>query len=705
MTSKDIFVIVGKYSGQTYALPSDYSCPKAIAVTLTADGNYISSEVADNLKWNADGSSNSYVFYPNGIKTRYLYCNKQMNYELGVGTQTSPTKFGTRTTSGLNKIVVLKIQTLAGKDVEIKNIKNKTEWCATSSSNTEIGFYKYLPDALQPTTTSFGYKSKKEYTFNAGVLKGFVKPVATAKTYITDNDLTEHIIYSSSNRQIVEVNSETGELTFTNTKFGTAKIEAYLRAGDNYKSSSDYYTVNNIDPRIEDTDFKFGRDGYTVALESSADGIATFSAKGALLNPNGLDVTYSLSPASDDATIDETGGGVSVKKRGTYTVTATGAANETYKEATATCTLKVTNGISVVEKTVCFTPGYIKGQASAGVGVEMSSGPVTVNSLNAELAKTDKYTFYGTTHTISSRIGKIVKIEFYGKDSEHPLTVFDYKGTEGTLAKEDFYACWDGYATKAVFTASSTAYVTQIDVTLEIPPLKTYTIDETKADNLVEDYRNADITIKRSLSADHWNTLCLPFNLSSGEVVKYFGEGTQLREYQGKFSNNTATFVPVYSIEAGKPYIMKPGNNIVEDPTFTGVSMVTTRCDADNNPLPVGDRSVFQMKGIYNQTVLKTDKTELFLGDGNLFYYPVEEDIEARTMDGMRAYFIVPKSTDTKKLRANINGNVTQLTHIFATEESDTTVYNMTGQRVGNSLNSLKRGVYILNRKKKVVVK
>ena len=117
----------------------------------------------------------------------------------------------------------------------------------------------------------------------------------------------------------------------------------------------------------------------------------------------------------------------------------------------------------------------------------------------------------------------------------------------------------------------------------------------------------------------------------------------------------------------------------------------------------MGDNKVFQMKGIYNQTMLKTDKTELFLGDGNLFYYPVEGDIDACTMDGMRAYFIVPKNTDINKLRANIDGSLTPLTHIFATEENNAPVYNMMGQYAGNSLNSLKRGIYIQNGKKVVV--
>lgn len=700
LTSTDIFVIVGTYSSTTYALPNDHnSYPIAKPITLTANGKYISSEVTKNLEWKIKKqSSNSYRFNSNSNNYDWLFFNDKLKKA--------------RLEVAYNN-TIFSIYTKNNTDYLKTTVKNSnynyyinidgTKWCANTSMITGISFYKYIPDALQPTTTSFGYKSKKKYTFNAGVLETFVRPRATAKNDISQKDLTEHIIYSSSNSEIVTVDAKTGELTFTNTKFGTADIRARLIKTDSYKESYDYYTVENIDNRIEDTGFKFGWKSYTVALESAADGIATFNTKTALCNPNNLNVSYSISPATDDATIDETNGVVRVKKRGTYTIIATGAANETYREATATCTLQVTHGISVTERTVSFTPGYNKGHESSRMGVEMSSGNVTVHSLNAELSKSDKYSFYNTKHTISCSIGKIVKIEFYGEDNTHPLTWFNYEGTEGTLTKTALQACWDGYATKVVFTSSSEVYVTKIDVTLEIPPLKTYTIDETKTDNLIENYRNANVTIKRSLSASHWNTLCLPFNLSSDEVKKYFGEGTELREYRNEFSNYIATFVPAYSMKAGTPYIMKPGNDIVENPTFTGVSMVASPLDSNNNPLPVGDSKVFQMKGIYNQTMLKTDKTELFLGDGNLFYYPVEGDIDACTMDGMRAYFIVAKNTDTNKLRANIDGSLTPLTHIFATEGSDAPVYNMMGQYAGNSLNSLKRGIYIQNGKKIVV--
>ena len=261
---------------------------------------------------------------------------------------------------------------------------------------------------------------------------------------------------------------------------------------------------------------------------------------------------------------------------------------------------------------------------------------------------------------------------------------------------------WVGSAKEVVFTNSSQARATNIIVTVEVPKAKNYTLDETKTKNVIETYENANVTLQRTLSKEYWNTFCVPFALDAEQVAQYFGEGTQLRTYEGNCNNNIVYFATVDNIEAGKPYIMKPGNAVVQNPTFEGVSMVATGLDKNGNPQAVGDASTVQMKGIYNQILLKTDKTELFLGDNDLFYYPID-DIDARTIGGLRAYFIVPQGTDIKKLRANLDGTPTSLDTIFDTEESNAPVYNLHGQCVGNSLRALKSGIYIQNGKKVVV--
>lgn len=484
-------------------------------------------------------------------------------------------------------------------------------------------------------------------------------------------------------------------------KVGTTTITAQFGGNDSYKPAEISYTLEVEDPRTTDAAFKFAAESYSEDLAKATDGIVTFNAANVLQNPNNLKVTYTISPKDENVDIDAPTGDVIISKRGTYTITATGAATGTYKETTATCTLKVINS-AVEETSIEFVAGVDKGKNSTSTtGDAVEKGCVMISSNKAALGRDADYRFYNSTHTISTKIGKITKIEFIGNDIDYPLTNLISADNNYTYTGQ-LYGVWVGSAKEVVFTNGKQVRATNIIVTVEVPKAKNYTLDETKTDNVIETYENANVTLQRTISKDYWNTFCVPFALDAEQVAQYFGEGTQLRTYEGNCNNNIVYFATVDNIEAGKPYIMKPGNAVVTNPTFEGVSMVATGLDENGNPQAVGATTTVQMKGIYNQVLLRTDKTELFLGDNDLFYYPIN-NTESRTIGGLRAYFIVPQGTDIKKLRANLDGTPTSLGTIFDTEESNAPVYNLQGQYVGNSLRALKSGIYIQNGKKVAV--
>lgn len=493
-------------------------------------------------------------------------------------------------------------------------------------------------------------------------------------------------------------------------KVGTTTITAKFDGNDSYKPAEVTYTLEVEDSRPTDADFTFAAESYSEDLAKATDGIVTFNAANVLQNPNNLKVTYTISPKDENVEIDASTGDVIISKRGIYTITATAAANDTYKETTATCTLKVINSaVGAVEETsIEFVAGVDKGIQTGNKNEDqIVKDVVTIHGTNAAFAavsSTNEYTYrlyQNCITTISTKIGKITKIEFVGTDTKYPLKNLTSKDNNYTYT-DLLHGVWVGSAKEVVFTNDQQARATNIIVTVEVPKAKNYTLDETKTDNVIETYENANVTLQRTLSKDYWNTFCVPFALDAEQVTQYFGEGTQLRTYEGNCNDNIVYFATVYNIEAGKPYIMKPGNAVVQNPTFEGVSMVATGLDENGNPQAVGDASTVQMKGIYNQVLLNTDKTELFLGDNDLFYYPID-DVDARTIGGLRAYFIVPQGTDIKKLRANLDGTPTSLDTIFDTEESNAPVYNLQGQCVGNSLRALKSGIYIQNGKKVVV--
>ena len=225
--------------------------------------------------------------------------------------------------------------------------------------------------------------------------------------------------------------------------------------------------------------------------------------------------------------------------------------------------------------------------------------------------------------------------------------------------------------------------------------------DETSVGNVIKEnstntfatQNNVIVKIMRILSPSNWNTICLPFAVSEDMMEEVFGAGYELRTFDS-MSGTTMNFKSLKSIEAGKPYLIKPAAK-VKNPTFTGVNITAV------DPVEVGENG-FKMVGTYSRHALATDGTQLFLGSGEKFFIPAAS---TNTMNGLRAYFTVPAGTDAQMLRANIDGNLTSIDTIDATGKTaaDAPVYNLQGQRAGTSLQGLPRGIYVQGGKKIVV--
>lgn len=219
------------------------------------------------------------------------------------------------------------------------------------------------------------------------------------------------------------------------------------------------------------------------------------------------------------------------------------------------------------------------------------------------------------------------------------------------------------------------------------------TLDEVTV-NTFNAQNDVDVQLKRSLTPAQWNTFCVPFTISEDMIAEKFGVGTQVCTF-GSMNGNVMNFAHSTTIEAGKPYIVKPTKEVV-DPTFTGVNIEAVAAKQ------VGANGYF-MQGIYSvKTDLTTDGTNLFLGDGNKFYKPA--GTTTAKMKGLRAFFIVPKGTNLAALRANIDGATTAIDELTTVVEqpTDNRIYNLQGQFVGTSFEGL-HGVYVQNGKKVLV--
>lgn len=217
----------------------------------------------------------------------------------------------------------------------------------TASSQVNSVTQIIVTTKLDPALSFAEATVTKELTAGTIDLQTITKPEALDAAAIT---------YASSDNKTAEVSEgkihmyKTGEVTITATSAAT----------DKYIAGTASYKLVIEDNRATDADFKFAAESYNEDLAKATSGIVRFNAADVLQNPHSLNVTYTISPASANATIGETDGEALIEVSGTYTITATAAANDTYKETTATCTLKVINS-AVEETSIEFVAGVDNG--------------------------------------------------------------------------------------------------------------------------------------------------------------------------------------------------------------------------------------------------------------------------------------------------------------------------------------------------------
>lgn len=233
-----------------------------------------------------------------------------------------------------------------------------------------------------------------------------------------------------------------------------------------------------------------------------------------------------------------------------------------------------------------------------------------------------------------------------------------------------------------------------------INPVPSLEISDTdfEADAKIKEYDKTAVhfKLKRSFVADDtWYTICLPFNVAKEQLVEVFGgKKVELRTFD-HMEGMVMYFKSVENLEAGVPYLIKPNKNL-DNLLFENVKI-----DMAAHPdLQVGADGYF-MKGTYQATELNPDGTNLFLGDNNTFFRPSEND---HRMKGTRVYFIIPRKAVDQVLSYDTETIVDGIVDVEVNSQSNSQkVYNINGVYVGDNLQNLTPGVYIVSGKKVVV--
>lgn len=409
-----------------------------------------------------------------------------------------------------------------------------------------------------------------------------------------------------------------------------------------------------------------------------------------LINPNSLPVTYTSSN-SYVAGVDENGN-VTLNSWGTTTITATFAGNDKYTQGAVSYELNVNNVVENINfKCIEFVAGKDKGHTSILNGStqsdEMTKYGAKIHSGLASFA-TDEYHINGrgSSTDITVENGKIIRIEMVGSDMNR------LEGTsEGNYKIESDKIIWTGNSQKVSFKNDQVVWdyatPTSIKIYVDYPVID---LAEESANNL-KTLDNTYVKLNRTLVADKWNTLCVPFAISEEEIKANFGEGTLVEKFDA-VNGNTVNFANATSIEAGVPYLIKP---TVAGTTYT-FNGKEVSADA---PKAEGNADV-TFQGIYSPTDITNEGTVKAAGvteGGKVLFVNPGSKTKA-----FRCFFTISDnaSITPAMLKISIKGVETAINSIVMdnSNATDNAVYNLQGQRVNG--NSLTKGIYIKNGKK-----
>lgn len=408
------------------------------------------------------------------------------------------------------------------------------------------------------------------------------------------------------------------------------------------------------------------------------------------------DKTIKYTHTDDDifATFDETTGAATLKSGvyGTATVTATYAGDDTYEEAVASYTVTVKNP-NVFETAYDFVKnryGYPRTGTLKNGAIISNESPVTiVNTKNgtktsSKFSNTDFRNYKNAILTINAKEGYFInKITITGSR----INQLNLNSKNGTWND----GVWTGSAESVSFTNpggdnNSVCFETiTIEYTAPAPLTLDENADDTNTKIEANNGKTQDVTLTRTLVADKWNTFCVPFET---EIAGTALEGATVKAV-GEVVGNVINLKDADKIEAGVPYLVMPNTDDIVNPTFKSVTITEISAKDSGN-------DEYKFVGTYSpKTINKGEFGKIWgvTAEGKL------AKINANTtMKGLRAYFVFPTSAAAAKL--NFDGETTGINNIESNATVNGKVYNLNGQYVGNSLNGLKKGIYVVNGKK-----
>lgn len=265
----------------------------------------------------------------------------------------------------------------------------------------------------------------------------------------------------------------------------------------------------------------------------------------------------------------------------------------------------------------------------------------------------------------------------------------------------------DAYSTAFVYTQNGTLATSyeepaatfksaQWKYSTEAPKNQAVTLDEAQNyERPTFTGSHVDVTLKRKLNKNEWNTLCLPFPLSAAQIAELWGASTKVAILTGD-SETKLSFSFCDNIEAGKPCLLNP-ERVNQEHTYEIKDIEVSTWNNSDLQHIVGST---RMKGFFSPRTIM--KGSYVIGEANKVYHLVS-DMEAK---GFRCYF-EDVSGRNRQLTWGIDDNTTGIDGTFVKPEAPKVgnIYTVNGQLVrrNSTAAGLAPGVYIMNGIKLIV--
>lgn len=225
-----------------------------------------------------------------------------------------------------------------------------------------------------------------------------------------------------------------------------------------------------------------------------------------------------------------------------------------------------------------------------------------------------------------------------------------------------------------------------------------------------------DVRVKRTIKANQWSTICLPFAMTEEQVKTAFGDDVELGDFTGYDTTEegddivgiTVNFDSATEIEANHPYIIKVSAPVTEF-TVDGVDIAPEEvpCVSFGFTTGKGSKAVYHPIDFNGTYVADFDffndaqSQAIFLSE-NKFYYATEN---TKFMKAFRAYFdfddvLSDIESSSARMAMLFDKSITDINKV-SKKKSGTSgaVYDLQGRRVNKPV----QGIFIKDGKKIVI--